>query len=295
MSTAEGPTSTKVRTPAPYISSTTWVKSTGRVACSTRRRRTSSGSLGYGRASAPPNTSTPGGRASTSARKAARGSVTAATRGVWNAAAVRRGVEENPSAASAVASSATASVAPAITTWSGALWLATHTREPGWSPNTAATRSAGPLTASITPGSPGTASISSPRRRAIRSREARSKAPAACRAVTSPKLCPATQSGRRPTERSTRNSAAECAASAGCAHPVAVSRSCRSWSSSSENEGGGKTRSRSSGPKSRSAASSQASRPEERCTARSAPMPTYWLPCPGNRNPTRPGLTAPTP
>ncbi len=119
----------------------------------------------------------------------------------------------------------TPSTVPEITTWVGALWLATTTslrpRDSSW----ASTSSIVAETAHIAPGNLLASAISSPRRRATRSISASLNTPAACRAVISPKLWPATASGFRPSLRMSASSERLAKPMAGCAHSVDRSRS----------------------------------------------------------------------
>ena len=130
-----------------------------------------------------------------------------ATSGEWNAVATGSRVLAIPASASRASTSAMASVAPESTTCFGLLWLATTTGTPH--PAISASTSAA--------GRPTARHRSRGRRRgrchqlaatrATRTIVASSKAPAACSAVTSPKLWPPTARGRRRRARAAARAA----------------------------------------------------------------------------------------
>ncbi len=147
-------------------------------------------------------------------------------------------------------------------------------------------------TAHIAPGSAAASAMRSPRWRATRSASSRPSAPEAASAVTSPKLCPTAQAAERPTLRSTARVARLAAPIAGCAHSVRVSlaRERSAWSAAKP--GRGNTTSCSGSFGTSEAAWSHTSRAQPRDVARPRPMPTYWLPCPGNTKHTPPSTAS---
>ncbi len=170
---------------------------------------------------------------------------------------------------------------PESTTWPGSLSLATSQTSPSAAAAASAvalSRSA-PSSAHIAPTPTGTAAcIACPRSLSSRAVSASENAPTAHNAVYSPSECPATHSPLAAIDRpasfsNTRSTAIALAMIAGWALAVSTSSS--------------------SGPSrmirdrfcpSASSTSSNTSRATALASASSAPMPTLWLPCPGNTN-----------
>ena len=257
--------------------------------CSARVRRIAAGSRRYTAASALAYTSIRGAARSSVARKSCIGASAAVISGLWKAAETARRRAVVPSAVSRSCRASTAGTVPETTVCPGAFRFAIQTSA-GLTRSITACTAPGPAsTASIVPGSASIRASSSPRRRARRSRLAASSTPAACSATSSPRLCPATQSGSSPIEVSSASTDRLCAASAGCAQRVSVSRC--SWAArwSSVKAGGGKTTSL----RPRPAAASHTSWAAGTARARSAPIPTYCEPWPGKTNAIRPGSAGP--
>lgn len=167
VSTRPGPASTKVRTPAAYMSSIWSTKRTGAATWPARVSRTADASRSYGRAVAPDQTGKAGTDTCAAVSSAASVSRAAASCGLWKAQATGRRRASRPAVRSAATAASTASVGPEITLCSGALWLATTTPAP-WIRSL--TRAGVAATAAIAPGSsPAAARMASPRRALSRS------------------------------------------------------------------------------------------------------------------------------
>ncbi len=288
--TDPGPTSMNVRAPAAYMASIISTKRTGAAICAARWSRMPSGLATYGVAVALDQTGTLGAAVGTPSRWARSGSVAAATIGEWKAVATGSLRARTPRSRRAASKAEMASVEPERTTCFGPLWLATVTSAP-ISATRARTASTGLLTTVIAPGISDAWAISSPRRRATETTSVAESVWAACRAVTSPRLWPATIEGVIPSVRSSSRVATLVHTMAGWAHSVAVSR--RAWAArvSSSKAPGGKTTSWSGRV---AAVRSHGARAASKRIARSAPMPTYWLPWPGKMKAISPGR-GPTP
>ena len=109
-----------------------------------------------------------------------------------------------------------------------------------------------------------------------RSARRRRRAPNTPRANVRPRIARRAQDRRRPRLRSTRSAASDTAISAGCAFSVSVSVSA----------GPSQMMLVSFSP-SAASTSSNTARAGAKASARALPMPTVWLPWPGNMNATR--------
>ena len=171
---------------------------------------------------------------------------------------------------------------PEITTWVGSLSFATVQISPSASAASArssALATSAPSSAAIAPSPTGTARcIACPRNFSSRAVSPSGIAPAAHSALYSPSECPATQpatsdSFTPPSFSSTRSTAMDSAMIAGWAFSVSIS-----------SFAGPSFMSANSFWPSASSTSSNSSRAWGLAAARSAPMPTFWLPCPGKMN-----------
>ena len=181
VNTLPAPTSTKVSIPASAIAS---IRVTNRTGAPIWRASTAAGDSSYTAALSPDHTGTVGSVNSTPSRKSANGAELPATTGEWKAVATVSRWNRIPALLRACSAASIPSVVPEITTCSGALWFATTTS----GPRNGVTASRVAVTAVIAPGASAAAAMSSPRRRATARKAASSRAPAACSALTSPKL-----------------------------------------------------------------------------------------------------------
>jgi len=131
-----------------------------------------------------------------------------------------------------------------------------------------------PINAAMAPSPGGVAScMYRPRRRTSAAASGSRRAPAATSAEYSPRLCPATKSGRTPFPSRTRNRAVDVASMAGWVFSV-------SFSSSS----GPSKHKREIGKSKALSASSNTARASANFDKTSRPIPAYCAPCPGKTN-----------
>ena len=123
-----------------------------------------------------------------------------ATTLLWNAVATGSRVKRIPTSFSLASAWSTPAVGPLMTTWVGWLWFARTTPSMAHSASLARRVSASVETALIAPGLAAASAIRSPRSRATRIASAALSAPAASRAMISPKLWPAVAAGFTPSE-----------------------------------------------------------------------------------------------
>ena len=259
------------------------------VTCSTSRRRMSAGSL-MADARTLEMTGTDGARIVTFASASAIASAAGCISEQWNGADTGNGsARRTPCAFPTSATRSIADLWPDSTTWVGSLSLATwHTSgfscpaPPGRAAASATSRAASrptPSKAAMAPCPTGTAfCIACPRNFNNRAVSAKENVPAAASAEYSPNECPATNLTVRPMSKpcsfsSTRMTASETAMMAGWAFSVRVSASL----------GPSHMMADSFWP-SAASTSSNTSLAAEWAAASSLPMPTSWLPCPGNTN-----------
>ncbi len=174
----------------------------------------------------------------------------------------------------------TAAALPEMTVCSGELRFAGPTTWPSLALRQISATWPGrsPRIAAMAPSPAGTAScMYLPRRRTRRTASANDSDPATTSAEYSPRLWPATKSGRMPFSSRIRSMATETVRIAGCVFSVSFSASSEPEKQSSEREK----------PSTRSASSNTA-RATGKDSASSRPMPEYCDPCPGNKNASRP-------
>ena len=279
VSTLPAPSSAKrVTAPSPASHRMLSRQRTRAVTCSTSWRRIASGSL-VGRAVTLATRKARGATMATSASASAISSAAGCISAQWKGAETLTGMARAPSSLAFSMARATAAAVPEITTLPALLSLATA-QTPTSAPTAAAASASatsvfGPISAAMAPSPTGTARcIASPRRRSSRAVSASVSAPAAASAEYSPSEWPATKpafsTGTPNSRSSVRETARLMAISAGWVFSVRVRVSIGPSRISFE-----------SFSPSASSTSSNTSRAVAKASARSAPMPTAWLPCPG--------------
>ena len=187
--TLPGPISTKVVTPSSTRRCTLCRQRTGLTSWADSNFAQSSGSS-WPRASMLAMTGTSGERSVASAMALRRASRAGAMNGVWNAPPTGSGMTFlAPSSLAAADARPTPSGDPAMTTWPGALKLATHASPSARRQATSQSSSSRPSTAAIVPGlSSAAACMASPRSTTVRTPSSNDSAPVAVSAEYSPRL-----------------------------------------------------------------------------------------------------------
>ena len=249
------------------------------VTCATSARTISAGSL-IGLASTFATTGTTGGFTLTFASACAITSAAGRIKAQWKGADTGSSMARLAPLLLAISTArSTAALSPDTTTWPAPLSLAAWQTWPcaASAATAAAASNSSPSSAAMAPTPTGTAfCMACPRVRNSRAVSATVKAPAAASAEYSPSEWPATNCASRARSRpasasSTRMAASETAISAGWAFSVSVSVSA----------GPSKTMRESLLP-SASSTSSNTWRAGAKFAASALPMPTVWLPWPGN-------------
>ncbi len=276
VSTRPGPHSAMHATPCAAMAEMVSTQRTGLAAC----RASASRIAGASRCRATStlcSTGIAGAVNATLARRSARRCAAGFINELWKGADTGSSTPRfAPRALHAATARSTAPALPAMTIWFGALKLTASTTSPAPASAQAAAMpaSSSPMIAAIAPTPAGTAScIACARKRTSGTASRNASAPAATSAVYSPRLCPATMSGRGPPAAShARQTATPAVSITGCVFTVRSSAPSRSEDTSAQR----------SSP-SASDASAKVSRTAG-CVAYPDIMPTDCEPWPGKTN-----------